>query len=420
MSVVDYYLSRENEVLAQIGKNVESSRLDLNTDSSDYRSIVKQKGGGAIHFELQHTCKQTGARAGLLYTGHGIIETPVFMPVGTQATVKGVHTKELAENGHKIILSNTYHLWQRPGHKLVEEAGGLHKFMNWDGAILTDSGGFQVFSLAKLRDIGEDGVRFKSHLNGAKLFLSPEICMEIENSLGADIIMQLDECNPYPATYDYVKNSSDRTVRWLERCLRAHKKSDTQALFAIIQGGMYHDLRIQNCKDICSFGTEGVAIGGLSVGEPAQTMNEVLDTIREYLPENKPRYLMGIGTTDYIIESVLRGVDMFDCVLPTRIARNGAFFADRRRENIRNARYEHDHNPLMENCDCDCCKHYTRAYIRHLIKANEMLGASLLSIHNLYFLKRFTKALRIAIFLNESADFRTRFYSETEYGINQN
>lgn len=419
MDVINRYLAREEEAAAKLQLTVERPRALIGAEPSPAELSKNVRGGKTVRFELQHVCRQSGARAGLLHTPHGSIETPVFMPVGTQATVKGLRTDEVAALGHKILLSNTYHLWQRPGNKLVAEAGGLHRFMNWDGAILTDSGGFQVFSLAKLRDISEEGVHFRSHLDGSRLFLGPESCMEIENDLGADIIMQLDECNPYPATHEYVQKSSERTVRWLERCLRAHRRPSEQSLFGIVQGGMYEDLRIRNCKDICSLGTEGIAVGGLSVGEPAELMNRMLDVLRPYLPEDRPRYLMGVGTADYIMEAVLRGIDMADCVLPTRIARNGAFFGARERENIRNRRFEYDFSPLDPSCSCNVCKNYSRAYIRHLVKANEMLGARLLSEHNLYFLKSFTKALRIAVFLDESVSFREAFYAESSYGEKQ-
>ncbi len=405
MQVIHHYLSRQAEAEAVLSR-----------ETSRYSEKQTQE---PVWFELQHVCRQSGARAGILHTPHGDILTPVFMPVGTQATVKGMLPEEIAGMGSGIILANTYHLWQRPGHRIVEEAGGLHRFMNWNGAILTDSGGFQVFSLAKLRDIQEEGVTFRSHLNGAKCFLSPEICMEIENALGADIIMQLDECSPYPASYDYVKHSSERTVRWLERCLKAHQKKDKQALFAIIQGGMYEDLRVENARDIIALDTPGIAIGGLSVGEPPELMNQMLDVLRPELPELKPHYLMGIGTTDYILEAVLRDVDMFDCVLPTRWARNGAFFGEEDRGNIRNKQYERDFGPLVADCDCPTCKNYSRAYLRHLVKANEMLGSRLLSYHNLYYLKRFTDALRNAILLDESLDFRKAHYEETQYGQRQ-
>ena len=278
----------------------------------------------AIEYELIHECKQTGARRGRIHTPHGTIETPVFMPVGTQATVKSMTPEELKEEVKaQIILANTYHLYLRPGHELVKKAGGLHKFMNWDRAILTDSGGFQVFSLGDLRTITEEGVEFKSHLDGSKHFLSPEKVMEIENALGADIIMAFDECVEYPASYEYTKQSMERTTRWAKRCKEAHKNTEKQGLFGIVQGGMYKDLRQKSAEDLIALDLPGYAVGGLSVGEPKELMCEMLEFTTQFLPKDKPRYLMGVGTPDYLIEAVLRGIDMCDCVLPTRIARNG-------------------------------------------------------------------------------------------------
>ena len=274
----------------------------------------------AVTYELIKICKQSGARLGRLHTPHGIIETPTFMPVGTQASVKGISPDELRALNAGIILSNTYHLYLRPGHELIREAGGLHRFMNWDGAVLTDSGGFQVFSLSKLRKITEEGVQFRSHIDGSKHFLSPEKVMEIENALGADIIMAFDECAPYPADYEYTKKSMYLTSRWAERCLKAHTQTQQQALFGIVQGGMYADLRKISARDLVSLDFPGYGIGGLSVGEPAELMYQMLEETVPVLPENKPRYLMGVGSPDYLIEGAIRGIDMFDCVLPTRIA----------------------------------------------------------------------------------------------------
>ena len=306
----------------------------------------------AIRYELIKTCKQSGARLGRLHTPHGVIETPIFMPVGTQATVKAMTPEELKEIGSQIILSNTYHLYMRPGHELVKEAGGLHKFMNWDKPILTDSGGFQVFSLGPLRKITEEGVTFKSHLDGSRHFISPEKAMEIQNALGSDIMMAFDECAPYPADREYVKNSLERTTRWLQRCKDAHKNTENQALFGIIQGGMYKDLREQSAKEITAIDLPGYAIGGLSVGEPKPLMYEVLEYTTPLMPVDKPRYLMGVGSPDDLIEGVIRGVDMFDCVLPTRIARNGTAMTSVGKVVVRNAKYARDFAHLNSNINC--------------------------------------------------------------------
>ena len=370
----------------------------------------------AITYELKHICKQSGARRGVIHTPHGDIETPVFMPVGTQATVKSMTPEELKEEVKaQIILSNTYHLYLRPGSKLIREAGGLHKFMNWDRAILTDSGGFQVFSLGDLRKITEEGVEFKSHLDGSKHFLSPEKVMEIENDLGSDIMMAFDECVEYPADYEYTKQSMERTTRWAARCKEAHKNTEKQGLFGIVQGGMYKDLREISAKDLIKLDFPGYAVGGLSVGEPKELMCDILEFTTKFLPADKPRYLMGVGTPDYLIEAVLRGIDMCDCVLPTRIARNGTAMTSKGKVVIRNATYEKDWGILDENCDCYTCKNYTRAYIRHLIKTNEILGVRLLSIHNLRFLTRLMENVRDAIENDRLLEFRKEFYEQYGY-----
>ncbi len=366
----------------------------------------------AVTYELIKECKQSGARLGRLHTPHGIIETPCFMPVGTQASVKGISPDELHAMNANIILSNTYHLYLRPGHELVREAGGLHKFMNWDKAILTDSGGFQVFSLAKLRKITEEGVAFRSHLDGSKHFLSPEYAMEIENALGADIIMAFDECAPYPSTYEYTKKSMERTTRWAERCLKAHKNTEQQALFGIVQGGMYGDLRKISAKDLVSLDFPGYAIGGLSVGEPANLMNEMLEETVPLLPGNKARYLMGVGSPDYLIEGVLRGIDMFDCVLPTRIGRNGTVMTQHGRLIVRDAKYARDFTSMDPECDCPACQNHTRAYIRHLFKAGEMYGLRLATIHNLHYLLNLMNQIRDAIMNDSFLDFRKEFYEK--------
>lgn len=371
---------------------------------------------GAITYELKHVCKQTGARRGVVHTPHGDIQTPVFMPVGTQATVKSMSPEELKEEVKaQIILSNTYHLYLRPGSKLVREAGGLHKFMNWDRAILTDSGGFQVFSLGDLRKITEEGVEFRSHLDGSKHFLSPEKVMEVENDLGSDIMMAFDECVKYPAEYEYTKQSMERTTRWAARCKAAHKNTEKQGLFGIVQGGMYKDLREKSARDLVKMDFPGYAVGGLSVGEPKELMCDVLKFTTQFLPEDKPRYLMGVGTPDYLIEAVLRGIDMCDCVLPTRIARNGTALTSHGKVVVRNATYERDWGKLDEQCACYTCKNYTRAYIRHLVKTNEILGIRLLSIHNLRFLTRLMEQVREAIEKDSLLDFKNKFYKEYGY-----
>ena len=370
----------------------------------------------AIEYELIHECKQTGARRGRIHTPHGTIETPVFMPVGTQATVKSMTPEELKEEVKaQIILANTYHLYLRPGHELVKKAGGLHKFMNWDRAILTDSGGFQVFSLGDLRTITEEGVEFKSHLDGSKHFLSPEKVMEIENALGADIIMAFDECVEYPASYEYTKQSMERTTRWAKRCKEAHKNTEKQGLFGIVQGGMYKDLRQKSAEDLIALDLPGYAVGGLSVGEPKELMCEMLEFTTQFLPKNKPRYLMGVGTPDYLIEAVLRGIDMCDCVLPTRIARNGTALTSKGKVVVRNKTYEQDFTTLDDECDCYTCKNYTKAYIRHLIKAKEILGVRLLSIHNLRFLTKLMERVKIEIEHDNLATFKEEFYKKYGY-----
>ncbi|GGG20136.1 queuine tRNA-ribosyltransferase [Paenibacillus abyssi] len=372
----------------------------------------------AIKYELIKTCKQSGARLGRVHTPHGVIETPAFMPVGTQATVKTMSPEELKMMDAHIILSNTYHLFLRPGHELIRQAGGLHKFMNWDRPILTDSGGFQVFSLSEMRKITEEGVQFRSHLNGDKLFISPEVAMEIQNALGSDIMMAFDECPPHPAEYDYVKQSLERTTRWAERCLKAHSRPDDQALFAIVQGGMYEDLRRQSAMELTSMDFPGYAIGGLSVGEPKDIMYQVLDYTVPLLPAAKPRYLMGVGSPDALLEGSIRGIDMFDCVLPTRIARNGTTMTSQGRLVVRNAKYANDFGPLDPECSCYTCTNYSRAYIRHLIKADETFGIRLTTYHNLHFLLQLMRDVRRAIAEDRLLDFRDAFF--TKYGLFDN
>ena len=362
-----------------------------------------------IQFELIKTCKQSGARLGILHTPHGDIPTPIYMPVGTQATVKAMTPHEMESLGTKIMLSNTYHLHLRPGEDIVQEAGGLHKFMSWDHPILTDSGGFQVFSLAGLRKITEEGAAFRSHLDGSKRFISPEKSMDIQQALGADIAMAFDVCSPYPCDHKTAEEAMHRTHRWAERCKKHHTRTD-QALFGIVQGAFYDDLRIESAKVLTDMDFPGYGIGGLSVGEPKPIMYDMLEKIEPYMPKHKPRYLMGVGTPDCFLEGVLRGVDMFDCVLATRIARNGTVFTRNGRLVVRNAAYAHDFEPLEEGCDCYACQHFSRAYIRHLIKAEEITGARLTSIHNLRFLIRMMEEIRQAIMEDRFLDYRREFY----------
>ncbi|MEK6189402.1 MAG: tRNA guanosine(34) transglycosylase Tgt [Carnobacterium alterfunditum] len=371
----------------------------------------------AIKYRLIKKEKHTGARLGEIITPHGTFQTPMFMPVGTLATVKSIAPEELESMGADIILSNTYHLWLRPGEDIVEEAGGLHKFMNWDKGILTDSGGFQLFSLSDMRKIEEEGVHFRNHLNGSKMFLSPEKAINIQNKLGPDIMMSLDECPPFDESFDYVKKSVERTSRWAERGLKAHGKPNSQGLFGIIQGAGFKELRQQSARDLVSMDFPGYSIGGLSVGEPKQSMNKVLEYTTPFIPEDKPRYLMGVGTADSLIDGVIRGVDMFDCVLPTRIARNGTCMTSKGRVVIKNAQYERDFGPLDAKCDCYTCRNYTRAYIRHLIKANETFGLRLTSYHNLYFLLNVMKEVRQAIMDDNLLEYRESFFEE--YGFNK-
>ena len=359
-------------------------------------------------FKTTCTCSQSGARIGEFTTPHGIIETPVFMPVGTQATVKSLTPEDLKNINSQIILSNTYHLHLRPGEDIVKKAGGLHKFMNWDRPILTDSGGFQVFSLSKLRKITDDGVEFRSHLSGEKMYITPEKCMQIEEDLGADIIMAFDECTTYGTDYEKSKKAMNRTLEWLDRCYNYHK-NDNQALFPIVQGNFYKDLRLESLERTKPYIKYGVAIGGLSVGEPKDIMYEMLDALHPNLPENVPHYLMGVGSPDCILEGVIRGIDMFDCVLATRIARNGTAFTHDGRLVVRNAKYKEDFTPLDAECDCECCRNYTKAYLRHLINADEILGARLLSIHNIRFLTKLMEDIKMAIRENRLLDFKDQF-----------
>ena len=362
-------------------------------------------------FELQKTDPETGARAGVFHTPHGDILTPVYMPVGTQASVKGVLPNVLEEIGSQIILSNTYHLYMRPGDDLIARAGGLHKFMNWNKPILTDSGGFQVFSLASLNNITDDGVKFSSHIDGSKHLFTPEKAMEIQHNLGSDIIMAFDQCSEYGYTHAQAEQAMNRTAAWLERCYKAHA-NPAQALFPIIQGNMFEDLRAESLTRCLPFVKHGIAIGGLSVGEPKPRMYELLDFLQPRMPADVPRYLMGVGSPDCLVEGVMRGVDMFDCVLATRVARNGTALTARGKVVVRNGAYKEDFTPLDPDCDCYCCKHYTKAYLRHMVNAGEMAGAMLLSLHNISYLHKLMRGLRESIFGGYVKEFARDFYEK--------
>lgn len=367
-----------------------------------------------IKYHLEKCDKKTKARLGKIETNYGIVDTPMFMPVGTRATVKGLTPEQVKECGAGIVLSNTYHLWLRPGEDIVAKAGGLHKFMNYDGPILTDSGGFQVFSLAKnkAKDITEEGVHFKSHIDGKDLFLTPEKSIEIQNKLDSDIAMMFDECPPASASHEYLKNSVERTIRWAERGKAVHK-NENQSIFGIVQGGAYQDLRKFSAIETVKLDFDGYSIGGVANdGESKEDMYKAIDYSIPYLPEDKVRYLMGIGDPIDIIEGVIRGVDIFDCVLPTRIARHGQAFTHTGKINLNNAKYMEDFTPVDEECDCYTCKNYTKGYIRHLISTKESLGGSLLSIHNIRFLIRLTEELREAIKEDRVLEYREQFINK--------
>lgn len=370
-----------------------------------------------MKFTLHKTDTKSKARLGTIETARGTIETPIFMPVGTQATVKTMTPEELKEIGTQILLSNTYHLYLKPGMEVIQKMGGLHSFMNWDGPILTDSGGFQVFSLSQMRKITEAGVTFRSHIDGSKHFLGPEEAMAIQHTLGSDIMMAFDECAPYPATREYIEHSMERTTRWAKRCLEAHIGHEDQALFGIVQGGMFKDLRERSARDLVELDFPGYAVGGLSVGEPLELMQEVLDHTTNFLPKEKPRYLMGVGTPDYLFEAVRYGIDMADCVLPTRIARNGTVFTKHGRLVIRNAKYRLDDKPLDPHCDCYTCQNYSRSYIRHLFNVKEILGPRLATIHNLHFLLKMMERIREAIRNDEFLALREDFYTSYGYSL---
>ncbi len=367
-----------------------------------------------LQYELIHSDKDCSARLGQLKLAHGGIDTPVFMPVGTQASVKALSSEDLYEIGAGIILSNTYHLYLRPGTELIEKAGGLHGFMNWKKGILTDSGGFQVFSLSKLRQISDEGVYFNSHIDGSKHFLTPEKVMEIEEKLGADIAMCFDECAPYPCSYEEAKRAVERTTLWAQRCKNTHKRTD-QALFGIVQGNIFPDLREKSARQLTALDFPGYGIGGLSVGEPKKDMYSMLDLMDNLLPRDKPRYLMGVGAPEDLLEGVRRGVDMFDCVLPTRLARHGSAYTHEGRITVRNAIYAEDFNPLDRACDCRVCRSYSRAYIRHLIKAGEILAHRLLSYHNLYFLAQLMEKTRRAIKQDRFFEYYHEFLEKYQF-----
>ena len=365
-------------------------------------------------YKVLHIDKNSGVRTGVLHTPHGDIYTPIFMPVGTLATVKSLTSDDLYDLGAQIILANTYHLHIRPGDELVKKAGGLHKFMNFNRPMLTDSGGFQVFSLSGIRKVTDDGVEFRNHLSGEKMFISPEKAIEIENNLGADIIMAFDECTEPGVTHKQAEKAMNRTLNWLERCVKV-QKNPKQMLFPIVQGNFYPDLRLKSLEETKKFAKCGIAIGGLSVGESAEQFVEMLDVMKGKYPENMPRYLMGVGTPDYIFEAVERGIDMFDCVLQTRVARNGLAMTSKGKVVLKNAKYKEDFSSLDEECDCYCCKNFTRAYVRHLFNVDEILGSQLLSIHNLRYLTNLMEQIKDAIRENRLLQFREEYLNKTGY-----
>ncbi len=385
-------------------------------------------------FELVAQDRESKARRGRITTAHGVLDTPVFMPIGTQGSVKGVSPQELRELHAQIILGNTYHLFVRPGLDVIKHFGGLHKFMNWNGPILTDSGGYQIFSLAKLRKITEDGVEFQNHIDGARAFISPEIAMEIQLAFGSDITMTLDECVPYPCEYDYAAQSADMTARWAKRCkavasavlsgessaslpgapdaLRTAHSIARQLLFGIVQGGTFEDLRKKSAQQIVELDFDGYAIGGVSVGEPEEEIMCAVESAEPFLPKDKPRYAMGLGTPPQLLEMIARGMDMFDCVLPTRLARNGTAFTARGTLNLKNAEFALDKRPMEENCSCDVCQEFSRGYIRHLIKAEEILGLRLITLHNLHFYLNLMRQARSEIERGRFDQFRRMFVAE--------
>ena len=364
-----------------------------------------------MEFKVLNKCGGSRARIGEIKTPHGTFETPVFMPVGTQGSVKSLSPEDMEEVGVKIIVANTYHLYLRPGHRIVEKLGGLHRFMNWTGPILTDSGGFQVYSLSKLRSITEEGVTFQSHIDGSSHFIGPEDAMSIQHALGGDIMMTFDECAPYPADYEYVSNSVRLTSLWARRCLE-RKENDRQALFGIVQGGIYSDLRELSARDLVGMNFDGYALGGLAVGEGIKTRQRVIKETIDLLPKEKPVYLMGVGKPEEIFEAIMLGVDMFDCVMPTRNARNGTLFTSRGNLVIKNAGYIDDERPIDENCSCYTCSNYSRAYLRHLFMAKELLTYRLNSIHNIYYYTHLMENIRSAIREDRLSHYRSSFYDQ--------
>lgn len=363
----------------------------------------------ALSFELQAVCPWSGARAGLMHTPHGVVETPVFMPVGTNAALRALTWEQTADCGAQIVLSNSYHLYLRPGHELIKQAGGLHKFMCWDKPILTDSGGFQVFSLDMLRKITEEGVHFKDHKGGRKHFIGPTESMAIQNAIGPDIMMAFDECVKNPATYEEAQAAMDRTHRWLGICVDKHARKEDQALFGIVQGSMYEELRSQSVKAVTSYDLPGYAIGGVAVGEDRSTIERIVLYTAPQLPAHKPRYLMGVGTPWDIIYAIRCGIDMFDCVSPTRLARHGTVFSSEGRLPLKNAVYREDFGPIDANCSCSTCKNNTRAYLHHLVRSNEMAGAMLLAIHNVSFLIDEAQNCRQAILEGRFEEYFSRW-----------
>lgn len=368
-----------------------------------------------VWHEVLHVCKQSGARYGILHTPHGDFETPIFMPVGTKANVKTLIPEEIKEVSDGLILANTYHLWLQPGDEVVKEFGGVRGFMNWDGALLTDSGGFQVFSLSKIRKITEEGVEFRHHKSGEKLFITPEKSISIQNNLGADIIMSFDECPPFNSSREYMIDSVDRTIRWAKRGKEAHKNPATQSLFGIVQGGGYKDIRKHSIDELEKIGFEGYSIGGLSVGESKEEMYEMLEYLKDIMPYNKPRYLMGVGSPDDLIIGSINGVDMFDCVLPTRNARHGTAFTSEGKIQVKNQNLKLSKDPLDKECKCFVCQRYTRGYLNHLVKAEEILGMRLISYHNLYFLRNLMHQIREAIKEDRLLDFKEEFFKKFGY-----
>jgi queuine tRNA-ribosyltransferase len=367
-----------------------------------------------FNFALLKTDSESSARRGRILTRRGAIETPVFMPVGTQGTVKAMLPESLSELGAQVLLANTYHLFLRPGHELIRRLGGLHSFMHWDRPLLTDSGGFQVFSLGALRQISEEGVRFQSHLDGSSRVLTPESSIAVQEALGADIIMAFDECIPYPASREYVAASTERSTRWAGRCKEARQSEDGAALFGIVQGGMHADLRAKSAADLMQIGFDGYAVGGLSVGEEAHLMYNVMDVTLPLLPAHRPRYVMGVGTPENLIEGVSRGVDMFDCVMPTRNARNGVLFTTFGRVSIKQARYLDDPLPIDPECTCYVCRNYSRAYLRHLYQCNEILASVLNTHHNLHYYLQLMAEARAAIETDRFTEFRRQFYARRD------